>query len=68
MMRSRVSTPTSSRRTAQGREGEDSRLRVPIATRLKGKRAGKTKAEFFREEQKPLKPLQPGLFDDLPEN
>ena len=33
---------------------------------LKGKRAGKTKADFFREEQKALKPFQPGLFDDLP--
>jgi len=35
---------------------------------LKGKRKGKTKADFFREEQKALKPLQPGLFDDLPES
>jgi hypothetical protein len=25
-----------------------------------------TKADFFREEQKALKPLQPGLFDDMP--
>ena len=33
---------------------------------LKGKRAGKTKVDFFREEQKALKPFQPGLFDDLP--
>jgi len=33
---------------------------------LKGKRAGKTKADFFREEQKALKPWQPGLFDDMP--
>ena len=33
---------------------------------LKGKRAGKTKADFFREEQKALKPWQPGLFDVLP--
>ncbi len=36
--------------------------------RLKGKRKGKTKADFFREEQKALKPFQPGLFDDLPES
>ena len=35
---------------------------------LKGKRAGKTKADFFREEQRALKPFQPGLFDELPEN
>ena len=35
---------------------------------LKGKRKGKTKADFFREEQRALKPFQPGLFDDLPEN
>ena len=35
---------------------------------LKGKRAGKTKADFFREEQRALKPFQPGLFDDLPES
>ena len=28
----------------------------------------KTKADFFREEQKALKPFQPGLFDDLPES
>lgn len=35
---------------------------------LKGKREGKTKADFFREEQKALKPYQPGLFDDLPES
>ncbi len=34
---------------------------------LKGKRKGKTKADFFREEQRALKPFQPGLFDDLPE-
>jgi replication-associated recombination protein RarA len=33
---------------------------------LKGKRKGKTKADFFREEQNALKPFQPGLFDDLP--
>jgi hypothetical protein len=25
----------------------------------------KTKAEFFRDEQAALEPLQPGLFDDL---
>lgn len=35
---------------------------------LKGKQAGKTKADFFREEQKALRPFQPGLFDDLPES
>jgi hypothetical protein len=32
---------------------------------LKGKRKGKTKADFFREEQKALRPFQPGLFDEL---
>ena len=32
---------------------------------LKGKRKGKTKADFFREEQRALEPFQPGLFDDL---
>ena len=32
---------------------------------LKGKRQGKTKADFFREEQRALEPWQPGLFDDL---
>jgi hypothetical protein len=26
---------------------------------------GNTKADFFRDEQKALKPFQPGLFDDL---
>jgi len=26
---------------------------------------GKTKAEFFRDEQAALEPFQPGLFDDL---
>ena len=31
----------------------------------KGKRAGKTTADFLREEQKALKPGQPGLFDDM---
>ncbi len=35
---------------------------------LKGKRKGKTKTDFFREEQRALKPFQPGLFDDLPES
>jgi hypothetical protein len=35
---------------------------------LKGKRAGKTKADFFHEEQRALRPWQPGLFDELPEN
>ncbi len=33
---------------------------------LKGKRQDKTKADFFREEQKALKPWQPGLFEHLP--
>jgi hypothetical protein len=32
-----------------------------------GKRKGKAKVDFFREEQQALKPLQPGLFDDLTE-
>ncbi len=32
---------------------------------LKGKRQGKTKTDFFREEQRALDPFQPGLFDDL---
>jgi replication-associated recombination protein RarA len=31
----------------------------------KGRRMGKTKAEFFRDEQAALAPFQPGLFDDL---
>ena len=31
----------------------------------KGKKAGKTKAEFFREEQAALSPKQAGLFDSL---
>ncbi|GDX10695.1 hypothetical protein LBMAG57_24670 [Verrucomicrobiota bacterium] len=34
---------------------------------LRGKRAGKTKADFFREEQRALRPWQPGLVDALPE-
>ena len=29
------------------------------------KRQGKTKADFFREEQRALDPFQPGLVDDL---
>ena len=29
-----------------------------------GRRQGKTKADFFREEQAALNPRQPGLFDD----
>jgi len=33
----------------------------------KGRRMGKTKAEFFRDEQAALEPFQPGLFDDLSE-
>jgi replication-associated recombination protein RarA len=32
---------------------------------LKGKKMGRTKADFFISEQKALKPLQPGLFDNL---
>ena len=32
---------------------------------LKGRGKGKTKADFFHEEQWALKPFQPGLFDDL---
>jgi len=35
---------------------------------LKGKRKGKTKADFSREEQRALKPFQPGLFHDLLES
>lgn len=31
----------------------------------KGRKRGKTKADFFREEQQALRPLQRGLFDDL---
>ena len=31
----------------------------------KGRRRGKTKADFFREEQRALRPLQSGFFDDL---
>jgi replication-associated recombination protein RarA len=32
-----------------------------------GKKMGKTKAEFFRDEQAALEPKRPGLFDDLPD-
>jgi len=32
-----------------------------------GRKKGRTKAQFFRDEQRALKPHQPGLFDDLPE-
>lgn len=32
---------------------------------IKGRNAGKTKADFFRDEQAALHPLQPGLFDHL---
>jgi hypothetical protein len=35
---------------------------------LRGKRAGKTKADFFRGEQGALRPWQPGLFEELAEN
>ena len=35
---------------------------------MKGKRKGKTKTDFFRDEQAALKPFQPGLFDDLSES
>ena len=31
----------------------------------KGRKMGKTKAEFFRDEQPALEPFHPGLFDDL---
>jgi replication-associated recombination protein RarA len=31
----------------------------------KGKKMGRTKADFFKAEQKALEPWQPGLFDDL---
>jgi hypothetical protein len=31
----------------------------------KGKRMGRTKEEFFREELEALRPRVPGLFDDL---
>lgn len=32
---------------------------------LKGKKMGKTKEDFFREEHNSLEPFQPGLFDGL---
>jgi len=32
---------------------------------IKGKKMGKTKADFFREEQQALNPFIPGLFDHL---
>ena len=32
---------------------------------IRGKRMGKTKADFFRDEQQALNPLIPGLFDNL---
>jgi hypothetical protein len=35
---------------------------------LRGKRAGKTKADIFGEEQGALRPWQPGLFEELPES
>lgn len=34
----------------------------------KGRKMGKSKAEFFRDEQAALEPFQPGLFDDLIED
>ena len=34
---------------------------------LKGKRQGKTKTDFFRQEKRALTPFQRGLFDGLPE-
>ena len=34
----------------------------------KGRKMGKGKAEFFRDEQAALEPFQPGLFDDLIED
>ena len=33
-----------------------------------GKKIGKTKADFFREEKKALNPFIPGLFDGLLES
>jgi hypothetical protein len=29
------------------------------------RKKGRTKAQFFKDEQQALKPHQPGLFDDL---
>lgn len=50
-------------------ESEDRREEVPEYAydchTLKGKRAGKTKADFFRDEFTALEPRQPGLFDNL---
>ena len=40
------------------------RLPVDCHTQ-KGRKMGKSKAEFFRDEQAALEPFQPGLFDDL---
>ena len=34
----------------------------------KGRKMGKSKAEFFRDEQAALEPFQPRLFDDLIED
>jgi len=34
---------------------------------MKGKKMGKTKAQFFKEEYEGLKPRQKGLFDDVVE-
>lgn len=34
---------------------------------MEGKRRGKTKKDFFREEFEALRPREPGLFDKLPE-
>ena len=47
---------------------EGSAVRRPpgrVNYKLKGQRAGQTKADFFREEQAALGPFQPGLFDGL---
>jgi hypothetical protein len=37
----------------------------PDGRTRKGRKMGKSKAEFFRDEQAALEPFQPGLFDDL---
>jgi len=40
-------------------------IRLPYA---EGEARGQDEGRFFREEQKALKPWQPGLFDELPES
>lgn len=46
-------------------------IAVPLYTfdvhTIRGKRMGKTKADFFREELEALRPREKGLFDDLVE-